>query len=66
MYKLFMKIENLPYLFIVNQLLAEFTQILRSFYDLLIILIRSKSSLIDVSGYAHAGLNHKPSVDIAN
>ena len=52
-----MKVNNLPHLFTLNQLLLEFTQFLIALYNL-IILEWSTQLLIDPCGYAQAGLNY--------
>ena len=54
---LFVQIKDLLLLSITNQFSVKFTLILRFVYHLLISLVLFRHSLLDVSGYAQAGLN---------
>ena len=55
--RLFVQIKDLLLLSITNQFSVKFTLILRFVYHLLISLVLSRHSLLDVSGYAQAGSN---------
>ena len=59
MYKLSMKILDLPHLSNLIQLLVEFRHILRVFDHLPISLVRSVQSIIDIFVHAQVGVPRK-------
>ena len=58
MYRLFVKIQHLPFLSTVNLHLVEFIHILTAFYHLPLNLVLFTQSLIGASKYAQVNISH--------